>query len=188
MRHSVIPHLIIINVLIWVLGFRFPELPYYLALSKVGYGFTWWQVVSYFFTHQAFWHILVNMIALWSLGSAVESVMGQRRLLRLYLVSGLASGLLLAYVDPSPARVLGASTAISALLAAFAYYFPRGQLLIFPIPIPIAARWLALGFGGLSFVLFLLDPQGSGGISHLGHLMGLVIGYLYVQLERQLRL
>lgn len=187
MRNSVVPHLVIINSLIWLASFRFPELPYYLALSKEGYGFSWWQVLTYFFTHQAFWHILVNMIALWSLGSAVEAVMGRGRFLRLYLFSGIAAGVLLAYLDPSPARVLGASTAISALLAAFAYYFPRGQLLIFPIPIPIAARWLALGFGALSLVLFLLDPEGSGGISHLGHLAGLVMGYLYLHLERQLR-
>jgi len=109
------------------------------------------------------------------------------RFLRFYLVTGLLTGVFLAYLDPSPAPVLGASTAISGLLSAFATYFPKGHLLIFPIPIPLQARWLALGFGVISLALFLLDPEAGGGISHLGHLLGLGIGYLYLLLERSLR-
>ncbi len=187
MQSSALPHLIIINALVWLASFRFPELPYHLALHKATKPtFEYWQVLTYFFTHERFWHIFVNMIALWSLGSAVEAVMRTRRFLRFYLVTGLVTGGLLAYLDPSPAPVLGASTAVSGLLAAFAYYFPRGQLIIFPIPIPIAARWLALGFGALSLILFLLDPKASGGISHLGHLLGLAVGYLYLRIERHL--
>jgi membrane associated rhomboid family serine protease len=188
MRNSAIPHLLIINALVWLASFRFPELPYLLALHKDGTpGFEVWQIFSYFFTHIRFWHILVNMIALWSLGSSVEAIMGSWRFLRFYLITGILSGVLLFYFDPSQAPVLGASTAISGLLAAFAYYFPRGKLLIFPIPIPIAAKWLAVGFGGLSLVLFLLDPRAGGGISHLGHLSGLVLGYVYLRLKRQFR-
>lgn len=187
MQNSALPHLIIINALIWLASFRFPELPRYIALHKASEpNFEYWQILTYFFTHERFWHILVNMIALWSLGTAVESVMRMRRFLRFYLITGLVTGVLLAYLDPSPAPVVGASTAISGLLGAFAYYFPRGQLIIFPIPIPITARWMALGFGALSLILFLLDPGASGGISHLGHLLGLVVGYLYLRIERSL--
>ncbi len=187
MQNSVIPHLIIINALIWLVSFRFPELPYYIALHKAGHpDFEYWQILTYFFTHERFWHIFVNMIALWSLGTAVEAVMRTRRFLRFYLVTGLVTGALLAYLDPSPAPVLGASTAISGVLSAFAYHFPAGQLIIFPIPIPIAARWIAMGFGALSLLLFLLDPEASGGISHLGHLLGLVVGYLYLRIEKGL--
>jgi membrane associated rhomboid family serine protease len=47
---------------------------------------------------------------------------------------------------------------------------------------------LALGFGVVSLILFLLNPEGGGVISHLGHLLGLAIGYLYLLLERSLRL
>jgi membrane associated rhomboid family serine protease len=188
-RRSAIPHLIIINALVWLTGLRLRELPYYLVLHKAGTpSFEYWQILTYFFTHQSFWHILVNMIALWSLGTAVEERMRPPRFLRFYLVTGLLTGVFLAYLDPSPAPVLGASTAISGLLSAFATYFPKGHLLIFPIPIPIQARWLALGFGVVSLVLFLLDPEAGGGISHLGHLLGLGIGYLYLLLERSLRL
>lgn len=180
MQGSVLPHIIIINGLVWLAGFRFPELPFMLAVHKAEYGLKLWQVVTYFFTHRSFWHILANMIALWSLGSAVEPVMGSRSFLSLYLFVGIGSGLALAYLDPSPMPVLGASTSVSGVLMAFAYFFPRAQLVIFPIPIPLRAKWLALAFGAISLGLFLWEPV-MGGISHFGHLCGLFLGWVYLR-------
>ncbi|MCS7153388.1 MAG: rhomboid family intramembrane serine protease [Bacteroidia bacterium] len=180
MRGSVLPHLIIINSLIWLAGIRFEELALTLAIHKWGYEFEPWQVITYFFTHRSFWHILANMIALWSLGSAVEPVMGSSNFLFMYLFVGIASGVCLAFLDPSPFPVLGASTSVSGVLAAYAYLFPRSQLVIFPLPIPFSARWLAIGFGVISLLLFLWEPV-MGGISHFGHLCGLVFGWVYLR-------
>jgi membrane associated rhomboid family serine protease len=180
MRGSILPHLIIINGLVWLAGFRFPELPYLLAVHKDGFGLEWWQILTYFFTHKSFWHILANMVALWSLGTSVEAVLGSQRFLHLYLFAGIGSGVALAYLDPSPIPVLGASTSVSGILAAFGYFFPRSQVVIFPIPLPLPAKWLAIGFGLLSLALFLWEPV-MGGISHFGHLCGLVLGWVYVR-------
>jgi membrane associated rhomboid family serine protease len=145
-RRSAIPHLIIINALVWLAGFRLRELPYYLILHKAGTPFfEYWQFLTYFFTHQSFWHILVNMIVLWSLGTPVEERMGPLRFLRFYLVTGFLTGVFLAYLDPSPAPVLGASTATSGLLSAFATYFPRGisSFFLFLFPSRLAGWPLA---------------------------------------------
>ncbi|MCS7298210.1 MAG: rhomboid family intramembrane serine protease [Bacteroidia bacterium] len=187
MRTSVLPHLIIINGLVWLAGLRFPRLPYYMAVHKIQYGLEAWQVLTYFFTHRSFWHILANMVALWSLGSAVEPVMGRRKFLVFYLFVGIASGIALAFLDPSPIPVLGASTSVSGVLAAFAYLFPRSHLVIFPVPIPIRAKWLAIGFAALSALLFIWEPV-MGGISHLGHLFGLFFGWVYMRWLWQMRL
>jgi membrane associated rhomboid family serine protease len=149
-RGSAIPHLIIINALIWLVRFRFPGLPLLLALHKADSP------------HFAYF-------------------------LRFYLITGLLTGVILAFLDPSRAPVIGASTAISGVVSAFAYYYPRGELYIFPIPFAIRVRALAIGFGTLSLILFLLNPENPvGGISHLGHLLGLIIGYLYLQIGRRL--
>ncbi|GIV25611.1 MAG: rhomboid family intramembrane serine protease [Bacteroidia bacterium] len=180
MRDSVVPHLIIINALIWLASFRFPELPYLLAVHKEGEGLEWWQPFTYFFTHQSFWHLLANMVALWSLGPSVEAVLRKGGFLRLYLITGLGAGLMLAYLDPSPQPVLGASTSVSGVLAAFAYLFPRSQLVIFPLPFAFSAKTLAIGFGLISLMLFLWEPV-MGGISHFGHLCGLVLGWVYMR-------
>ncbi len=180
MRGSVLPHLIIINALIWLASIRFPELPYLMAVHKDGHGFEWWQVLTYFFMHGSFWHILANMVALWSLGSAVEAVLGGREFLKLYFFVGLGAGLGLAFLDPSPVPVLGASTSVSGVLTAFAMLFPRSQLMIFPLPIPLSARVLAIGYAVVSVVLFLYEPV-MGGISHFGHLLGLLLGWVYMR-------
>jgi membrane associated rhomboid family serine protease len=187
-RGSAIPHLIIINALIWLVSFRFPGLPLLLALHKADSPhFAYWQILTYFFTHERFFHILANMLTLWSLGTTVEAFMGSGRFLRFYLITGLLTGVILAFLDPSRAPVIGASTAISGVVSAFAYYYPRGELYIFPIPFAIRVRALAIGFGTLSLILFFLNPENPvGGISHLGHLLGLIIGYLYLRIGRRL--
>jgi hypothetical protein len=74
---------------------------------------------------------------------------------------------------------VGASGAIMGLLAAYGYTFPNTQLFIFPIPIPIKAKWAILGiialdiFGGVS-------NAANDNIAHFAHIGGAVVGFLIV--------
>ncbi len=144
--------------------------------------FHWYQLITHFFSHIYFWHILFNMIALFSIGTPVEIRMRSGKFLAFYLFSGLFAGFVMAFLDPNPMPSLGASGAVSGVLAAFAYYFPQAQLMIFPIPIPISAKKLAIGFGIFSLAMFLFFPT-SGGISHIGHLAGLLGGGVFLFVE-----
>jgi membrane associated rhomboid family serine protease len=146
------------------------------------------QIVTYFFAHRDVMHILFNMLALASLGPAVEMVLGPKRFLRFYLFCGVISGILLAFFDPASNPVLGASGAISGILAAFAYSYPNQGLSFFFLP-PIPAKYLALGFAAISAVLILAEAFGSkigGNISHFGHLAGMIAAVLYFYLEKSL--
>jgi membrane associated rhomboid family serine protease len=115
-----------------------------------------WQLLTCFFAHEGFFHFLFNMFALYSIGTQVEMVMGSRKFLGFYLFCGIGASLALAFLDPSPNPVLGASTAISGVLVALAFYFPESRMMIFPLPVPIQARYLVAG-------LFVLSPCGDGG-------------------------
>ncbi|MCK5804041.1 MAG: rhomboid family intramembrane serine protease [Lentisphaeria bacterium] len=94
---SVIKPLIIINLIVFVLtGFgdthsRMQALitlhPLYIRQLEV------WRVGTYMFAHAGFFHVLMNMWGLFIFGSIVEARIGPRRLLNLYLVSGLVGGL-----------------------------------------------------------------------------------------------
>lgn len=153
-------------------------------------GFNPSQLVTSFFAHIDLFHILFNMLALASLGTSMEMVMGPRRFLRMYLFSGVFASLTIAFLDPMPGVVLGASTAISGLLAAYAVQFPSTPLSFFFLP-PISARKLVIGIAVISTVLVgvqLMDrDMGSlGRISHFGHLMGIAGGVVYFWLEKQL--
>jgi len=144
------------------------------------------QIVTHFFSHSpnSIFHILFNMFALYSIGQGVEHVMGSRRFISFYLFSGVVGGILTALFDPSPAPVLGASGAVSGVAMAFALIFPNQKLMIFPLPIPFSA-WKLIGFFfllSLGFVVYsFLEPGKSlGGISHFGHLAGMVAALLYI--------
>ena len=73
----------------------------------------WWRLVSYQFLHIGLAHLAMNMISLYSLGALLEGMWGSRRLLILYLVSGIVGGVAVIMVGRAAA---GASGAISGLL------------------------------------------------------------------------
>lgn len=139
-----------------------------------------YQVVSYFFTHSLdnFLHILFNMLGLWMLGANIEMALGSRRFLQFYLFCGIVAGLLLTLFDPSPVPVVGASTAVYGLIAATGLLFPDLQMMIFPIPIPIRAKYLAFGAFGIALVLWWQNPN-AGQVSHFGHMAGMLAAILF---------
>ena len=137
-----------------------------------------WQPFTSLFVHGSFLHLLVNMIGIWSLGGLLERSLGRGRYLWLYLISGLTGSLfvILFQGDPNVPNV-GASGALAGLLAALALRDPEARLLVFFFP--VRARTAAIGFAVFS-LLFSLVGDG-GGISHLGHLGGLVGGFVYAR-------
>jgi membrane associated rhomboid family serine protease len=161
----------------------------YALQGQVLDGFNPIQVVTYFFSHSLgnILHIVFNMLVLASLGPITESVLGPKRFLRFYLFCGIFAGLALAFLDPSMAPVVGASTAVSGILVAFALFFPKQKLQLFLIPIGFEARWFVLGLGILSAVMTvvqLVNPSMGGNVSHFGHLMGMIGAIVYFYLER----
>jgi membrane associated rhomboid family serine protease len=72
---------------------------------------------------------------------------------------------------------LGASGAISAVLFAFAVYFPTDTLVILPIPIPIPAILFAVLYVAYSW---WASRQQRGNINHDAHLCGAVTGLFFV--------
>jgi membrane associated rhomboid family serine protease len=76
--------------------------------------------------------------------------------------------------------MLGASGAVFGVLFAFAYLFPNSKMIIFPIPIPIAAKYLV--FGTAVYELYQgLHPSPTDNVAHFAHLGGLLIGFLVVK-------
>ncbi len=135
-----------------------------------------WQPVTYMFLHGDFFHILFNMFALWMFGTLLEYNMGSKQFLIFYMAAGIGAGIILMFITRAP--VLGASGAVMALLLGFAYFWPNLPVYIFGV-FPIKAKWLVIGYGVISF---LSISEGSH-ISHEGHLAGLGIGFIYLQLK-----
>jgi membrane associated rhomboid family serine protease len=145
----------------------------------LGSGYIW-QLVTYLFLHGGLFHILINMLILFLFGGEMERTWGTRFFVRYYLICGVGAGIFALFAGYP---VVGASGAIYGLLVAYAMYFPNrviymNVLLIFFFP--IQAKYFAIIMGAIAF---LSSIGGSGsGVSHLAHLGGFVIGYLYLRL------
>ena len=85
-------------------------------LVGVAHG-DWWRLITAAFLHYGPFHILLNMLALWWFGSALEQRIGSGKFLAIYLVSGLAGSAGALMLDPTTPTV-GASGAIFGILGA----------------------------------------------------------------------
>jgi membrane associated rhomboid family serine protease len=142
-----------------------------------------WQLITYAFLHDplSFWHIFLNMFALWMFGRALEQFWGARRFVVYYLVCVLAAALTQLAVQGASGvqeETLGASGGVFGVLLAFAWYFPRQRLFVIPIPIPIPAWLLVTVYGFIELFLGVTGTQQS--VAHFAHLGGMLGGALCI--------
>ena len=167
-----------------------------------------YQLVTYMFMHGGFAHLFFNMFALWMFGVVVEGVWGPRKFLFYYIACGIGAGLMqemaqfveiyLQLNSQSPLGIgeafvvmgqlaqqlnglttVGASGAIYAILLAFGMIFPENKIFIFPIPIPIKAKWFVMGYAALE--LFQAMTGSGGNVAHLAHLGGMIFGFFMIR-------
>ncbi len=157
---------------------------YFFALIPRQFMKGWiWQGITYMFLHGGFWHIAFNMFVLWMFGRELEYLWGVKEFYKYYFICGVGAAFIYSLFNlNSPIPVVGASGAVFGILLAFGITFPRRKLIIFPLFIPIEARYAVILFGGIEFLMLL---AGGRGIAHLAHLGGLAVGYLYLRWKRR---
>jgi hypothetical protein len=92
-------------------------------------------------------------------------------------VSGI-SGALLSCVLAPHAAIIGASAAVFGVMLAFAYFWPRDQILIWGI-LPVEARWLVVITTVISLYSGIRGSQ--GGVADFAHLGGYAGAFLYLR-------
>jgi len=138
-----------------------------------------WQPLTYMFIHGDFFHVLMNMFVLWMFGSELESIWGRREFLKFYFITGIGSGLIwLLFNLNSNAVLIGASGAIYGILLAYGLMFPNRKVLIYFF-FPVKVKYFVIFLGLMAFVSSL-SYSGSN-ISHLTHLSGMMIGFIYLK-------
>ena len=161
------------------------------------------QFFTYMFMHANFQHIFFNMFAVWMFGRVLEQVWGPRRFLFYYILCGIGAGIVqevVLYVDYAINLshyenvntglaiismseylnlliTIGASGAVYAILLAFGMLFPNSRMYIFPIPVPIKAKYFVIGYAIIELVLGF---SGSDGVAHFAHLGGMLFGIFVI--------
>ena len=161
--------LIALNIVIYVITLLRPEAVYFLGLIPARLFQQPWTIISSIFVHGSFWHIMVNMISLYFLGSFMLRSVGEKSFIAVFFLGGLVGNLLFILIANPFLTGVGASGAIYALGGALAIMAPRVPVIIFPIPVPIPL-WVAIII--LFFISFL------PGIAWQAHIGGLILGVI----------
>ncbi len=185
---SVTGILILINIIAFIL---FTLLIYsntkfldYIAIkpSNILQGKYLWTFLTSMFMHGGFFHIFANMISLFFIGSLVEKILGKKRYLLFYLISGLFAGLffvltsLINFIGGYDTYAVGASGALFGLIGLLMLLTPDLPVYIMFIPIPIKMKYAA---PGILVVLWLISIAGNVPIGNTAHLGGLILGLIY---------
>jgi membrane associated rhomboid family serine protease len=142
-----------------------------------------WTLITYMFTHKGIWHILFNMLWLYSFGRIFLEYLDGRKLVAVYLLGGISGAfvyILSFNVFPAFTGVvadsvaIGASASVMAVVIAIAAYVPDYTVqLIFLGRIKI--KYLALAIFIFTSVMdFSINSGGK-----LAHIGGAFFGYFY---------
>lgn len=142
-----------------------------------------WQFFTYMYLHSPTGptHLLLNMLMLWMLGGDLERHWGGRRYFAYYSVCGIGAGVFVALLglwQGDPAPTIGASGAIYGLVLAYGTIYAE-RIILFMMIFPMKARTLSWILFGLAFLGNW--SQTGGGVSHIAHLGGMAVGYLYLK-------
>lgn len=172
---------------------------FYLEQSAFQYGINAWVLrpfswLTYQFSHSNFVHLLSNMLFLVLVGTAVEALVGSAGFLLVYILGGVAGGLLFLIQNTHGLiPMIGASASISALMGFYAIAERRRRVRFFYMLMPIEKYFGAIYLPTLSIIpLFLVvdlaslisTPEGwGGGVAYSAHLggafWGLLTGFIY---------
>jgi membrane associated rhomboid family serine protease len=151
-----------------------------LPVGGTDFLFRFWTLFTYMFTHESLGHIFWNMVLFYFSAQLFYLILGEKRMLYVYVMSGLAGGALLlicGLVLPkvfAGAILIGASAAVTGVVMVMAIYAPNYPVALWGI-IHMPYKYFALMTFILSTVIdFSLNTGGK--ISHIG---GAVFGLAY---------
>jgi membrane associated rhomboid family serine protease len=194
--------LVIANILVWLAGFLtgwtewfqveggfwaarlHDSLNGHASVLPIDYTWAipvWLTPVTSAFLHAGLFHLAMNMLVLAVVGRQIEAALGTERFVLLYAAGIVAAAAMHYSVDPlSTTPVVGASGAISALLAAYFLLFSRRRpAAIGPVPgLVVHIAWLAAAWTGINLLSQLAFAGSALGIAIWAHIGGFVAGLL----------
>lgn len=154
---------------------------------------SWVTPVTSMFLHGGLLHLGSNMLFLHVFGDNVEDVLGRGRFVLFYLLCGLGAVAGQIMVNPSSMiPMIGASGAISGVLAGYVTLFPHARVVTL-IPIFIFIHFVELPAAIFIVLWFLLQlvqgylalgmiAEGVGGVAWFAHIGGFLAGLLFIRL------
>ncbi len=143
-------------------------------------------LVTSLFLHGGWEHLLGNMVYLWVFGDDIEEALGRVRFLVFYLFCGvLASLAFVAFNAQSTTPLIGASGAISGVLAAYLMIRPcaKVSVLVLRVVLRVRAFWV-IGFWVVLQLYLFANAGADDNTAYLAHIGGAVAGAILLMLMK----
>lgn len=154
----------------------------------------WYTLFTSMFLHGGFMHLIGNMLFLYVFGDNVEDALGHIRYLIFYSLGGIVASFVQMFFSPDLSIPnIGASGAISAVIAAYMVLFPGAKIVtlvpififLYTINVPAIIFlfvWFAIQF--LSGVAQIYEGQFNN-VAYWAHIGGFIFGLFYAFLGRR---
>ena len=142
-----------------------------------------WQPFTYAFLHAGVFHILFNLLVLWSIGSELEALWGSVNFIAYFFTCTVGAALCYGFfsvlgIGPGPmSPVVGSSGAVYGLLLAYGILFGNRVMYFFML-FPMPAKYFVMVLGAVELVSSVFYSK--SGIAHLAHLGGMVSGFVFL--------
>ncbi|MEO6131421.1 MAG: rhomboid family intramembrane serine protease [Saprospiraceae bacterium] len=143
-----------------------------------------WTVFTHMFTHIEFFHLLFNMLILYWFGRIAGDLLGDHRMLPLYIFSGLSGALIYLLASPflyDGSNMHGASGAIMGIVAAAGMTAPDYQMRLMFFG-DVRLKYIVFGLLIMYFISLVNMDNAGGQMAHFG---GAAFGFFYVHMLRQ---
>jgi uncharacterized protein len=147
-----------------------------------------WRFLSAVFLHGGLAHLVYNLFALILFGSILESLIGGRKFLIVFFISGILANLIsVNFYDSS----LGASGAIFGIIGALVIIRPMLVVWAFGLPMPMFLAGALWSIGDVLGTIGFLTGNpidNTGNIAHLsGMFFGMLFGAFYKEKRRRMK-
>lgn len=166
--------------------------PAELSLQWQGSGIASAKLFSALFVHVDSAHLFGNLLFLMLFGFAVERVFRSRLVLLLFLLCGAIANIASAFLlTNKTGPIVGASGAVSGLIGAYLFLFPRASLgIVLPLGlyfqfVRVPASTL-IGLWFLLQVLYTVTGTSISAVAWLAHVIGFIAGFVLAQVLKPL--
>tara|TARA_B100000315_G_C14293246_1_gene458384 strand:+ start:54 stop:680 length:627 start_codon:yes stop_codon:yes gene_type:complete len=144
------------------------------VLNESAY-FEVWRFVTAVFLHGGIGHLLYNLFALALFGTLLEGIIGPRRFMLVFFITGILANIISLSFYPSS---LGASGAIFGVIGALIVVRPLMMVWAFGVPMPIFIAGILWAGGDLIGAYSYLANAPINNTGNIAHLSGMAIGLL----------
>ena len=143
------------------------------VLNSKAFDGEFWRFVTSMFLHSGIVHLIYNLFALLFFGGLLEKLIGSKKFLVLFFISGIFANLVSVWFYPSS---LGVSGAVYGILGALAVLKPMMMVWAFGLILPMFLAAILWIIGG---IIGIFIPSNTGHIAHLSGIgVGIVLGLI----------